>query len=206
MIDLRGIKNIIFDYGGVIINIDFALTINTFKKLGAKEIEKILFQTDSSDLLQQIEKGLISPPEFYHKIREITGLDINDNTIRDAWNALLLDMPQKRIELLEKLRTRYRIFLLSNSNIIHYHYYQEELKNKYGYSDFNSLFEKAWFSFNLHMIKPDKEIFQFVINDALLCPDETLFIDDSEINIKGGQLAGLRTHHLLNEEIVDILK
>jgi len=170
MIDLRGIKNIIFDYGGVIINIDFKLTINAFKTLGFTNVEEIIFKTGGSELLLQMEKGTISHNEFYDEVRRLSGLKITNKEIEIAWNALLLDMPMARIKTLEKLRKDYRILLLSNTNSIHYQQYHADLKNHYGYSDFNKLFEKAWFSFTIGMAKPDVEIFQFAINDAGINP------------------------------------
>ena len=204
MIDLSDVKNIIFDYGGVIINIDFKLTINAFKELGFLDVEECIFQSKGSDLLVKMEKGHISIKDFRNEIRNISKQNFSDEQIDFAWNALLLDMPSKRIKLIEQLKTKYRVFLLSNTNIIHYNTYLKSLQSEFGYADFNSLFEKAWFSHDLGMIKPSAEIYNFVIKDASILPQETLFIDDSEINITGAKNAGLKVHHLYNEDILDI--
>lgn len=204
MIDLAGVKNIIFDYGGVIINIDFKLTINAFKELGFVNVEECVFQSKGSDLLVKMEKGIISIKEFMNEIRQISKQSYTDEQIENAWNALLLDMPVERIKLIEKLKLKYRVFLLSNTNIIHYNKYLVSLQKDFSYSNFNNLFEKAWFSHDLGMIKPTKEIYDFVLKDASLLPGETIFIDDSEINIKGAKSAGLKVYHLKDEDILDI--
>jgi glucose-1-phosphatase len=207
MVDLKGIKNIIFDYGGVIINIDFNLTIDAFKILGFSNVEEVLFQSNSSRLLLMMERGQLSPEEFYQEIRKSSGLKLSDIEIEIAWNALLLDMPEKRILLLEKLRKKYRIFLLSNSNIIHYNKYLSQLNDQYGYSNFNMLFEKAWFSHDLNMNKPNLDIYNYTLNDAELVPHETLFIDDTKANTDAASKVGMKTYHMKpGEEITELLR
>jgi len=205
MVDLAGIKNIIFDYGRVIINIDFKITIDAFKKLGFSEIEKAIFRSGSTKLLTQIEKGTLKPDEFYNQIRRISNLPLTDKDIENAWNALLLDMPEKRIQLLKNLKNKYRIFLLSNSNIIHFQHYSQELKIIH-HTSFDQLFEKTWFSFNLKMTKPHLNIFKYVITDANIKPIETLFIDDMEINVAAAKKVGMKGYALLKgEDVTDIL-
>jgi glucose-1-phosphatase len=206
MVDLKSIKNIIFDYGGVIINIDFNLTIDAFKKLGFSNVEEVLFRPNSSRLLPMMERGQMSPENFYQEIRKYSGLNLSDKEIEIAWNALLLDMPEKRIRLLEKLRNKYRIFLLSNSNIIHYHQYLSQLNDQYGYSHFDMLFEKAWFSHDLNMNKPNLDIYYHTLKDAGLIPHETLFIDDTKINSDAASKTGMKIYHMKSgEEITELL-
>ncbi len=200
MVDLKGIKNIIFDYGGVIINIDFSLTITAFKKLGFLNVEDCIFKSKGSDLLLKMEKGEISDNDFRNDIRKIANLKLTDQQIDFAWNALLLDMPKERIKLLEKLKTKYKIFLLSNSNSIHYNKYLKDLQNDFGYSDFNKLFDKAWFSFQIKMVKPDLEIFKYVLSTSSILPNETLFIDDSITNIETAKETGIKTYYLNNKD------
>ncbi len=205
MIDLKGIKNIIFDYGGVIINIDFSLTINAFVELGFINVEDCIFKSKGYDLLLKMEKGNISNEDFRNELRKISKIKLADNQIDFAWNALLLDMPIKRIKLLEKLKTNYKIFLLSNTNSIHYNKYLKNLQTDFGYSDFNKLFDKAWFSFQIKMVKPDSEIYKHVLSEASIQPNETLFIDDSKINIEGAKKLGIKTYYLNKEDILDVI-
>jgi len=206
MVDLKGIKNIIFDYGGVIINIDFKLSINAFKKLGFINVEDCIFKSKGYYLLLKMEKGEISGNDFRNEIRKIANLKLTDHQIDFAWNALLLDMPIKRIKLLEKLKTNYRIFLLSNTNSIHYNKYLKDLQNNFGYSDFNKLFDKAWFSFQIKMVKPDSEIFKYALSAASILPNETLFIDDSITNIEIAKEIGIKTYYLNSEDIINAFK
>lgn len=205
MVDLNGIKNIIFDYGGVIINIDFNLTIRAFKELGFTDIEEVVFQGKGSELLLEMEKGKLSHSEFYDEVRRLSGLKLTDNEIKIAWNALLLDMPTERMNTLKKLKSQYKIFLLSNTNSIHYEHYAADLKNKFGYSDFNNLFDKAWFSFNIGMAKPEEDIFCFAIKDANIDPNETLYIDDLEKNVRAAEKTGMRGYFLTPEKDISDL-
>jgi putative hydrolase of the HAD superfamily len=120
---------------------------------------------------------------------------------------MLLDIPEARVRLLEKLANHYRVFILSNSNEIHYLKYAADFKVKYGYHDFDELVEKAYFSFRLHLQKPGKEIFEFVIFDRGLNPGETLFIDDSVMHIEGAKKAGLIAYQLRiaeGEQLTDL--
>jgi putative hydrolase of the HAD superfamily len=131
---------------------------------------------------------------------------VSDASIDKAWNALLLDIPPERIRLLEQLRNHYRIFLLSNSNKIHYDQYVSDFRATFGYNDFDALFEKAWFSFNIGLKKPHRVIFDYVAEHSNLVPAETLFIDDTLMHVQGAAEAGLHAHHLRISEGESILK
>lgn len=193
---LSGIQNIIFDFGGVILNIDHLRPIEAFRKLGIPDFENLYSQAIQADLFDRLEKGTISPDAFRTSLKQICPIPLSDTLLDEAWNAILLDIPLFRIQLLEKLKTRYRTFLLSNSNQIHYDVYLETLRSTSGHPDFDALFEKAYFSFNMGMRKPDAEIFKFVLHTHHLIPEETLFIDDSIQHIQGAQQCGLKTYWL----------
>lgn len=198
--NLDKIKNLVFDFGGVLINIDFSLSIKAFQEAGIGEIEQVLFMANQNQLLLKLEKGEISPYEFRDTLRKITGVLLSDETIDRAWNALLLDIPEPRMRLLERLRKKYRIFLLSNTNKIHYDYYRARLEEVYGYASFNDLFEKAFFSFEMGKAKPDAEIYLQAASDGKFRPEETLFIDDLERNTKGAEKVGYHTYYLKDGE------
>jgi putative hydrolase of the HAD superfamily len=203
------IKNIIFDFGGVICNIDVTLTEHAFHKLGLQRFDKKKAVTDTAGLFEQFETGRISPDDFRCQVRSHFGSSLSDQVIDEAWNALLLDIPPERIRILEGLRKNYRIFLLSNSNKIHYDHYLNDFRIRYGFQDFDALFEKAWFSFNIGLKKPDPTIFKFVLQYSGLQPDETLFIDDTLIHVVSAQRTGLNAHHLKiadGRSILDIFK
>ncbi|MBU0763606.1 MAG: HAD family phosphatase [Bacteroidetes bacterium] len=201
---LSGIRNIIFDFGGVIIDLDFEKSYRAFSDLRVPGFEVISNMMLNGDLILRFEKGFVSPAEFRNELRKLAGRDITDKEIDGAWNSLLLDIPSERIRLLEKLRISYRLFLLCNSNRIHYEYYTAELKRMHGYNDFSELFENDYFSFNLGLYKPDTAIYKIVLEENRLIPGETLFIDDSLPNIEAAGKLGLRVCHLRKKTVNQI--
>ncbi len=204
MQNIKNIKNIIFDLGGVILNIDYQLNVDAFKAIGFDDFEASYSKAEQTYLFDNLEKGSISPETFRNGIREVSGKNLSDERIDYAWNKIILDFPEKRISLLNQLKKKYRIFLLSNTNQIHYKNYTALLQ-KLGYHDFNAIFEKAYFSHEMGMRKPDKEIFELVINEQQLIPEETLFIDDSIQHIEAAGKTGMLTHHLIKrEDITDL--
>ena len=194
-IDLTGIKNIIFDFGNVLLNIDPALSAMAFTKLGIKDGVDFWGSRSSSDMLIGLEKGTITPDEFRKGALEMLVPGISKQQVDEAWNALLLDLPPKRIEKLNELKSKYRLFLLSNSNQIHYECYMSRFEKEFGFS-LNTLFEKLWFSHQVGMVKPNQGIFRFVLNDARLTPSETLFIDDTLVHVEAARSIGLQAFHL----------
>jgi glucose-1-phosphatase len=197
------IRNIIFDFGGVICDLDIPRTETMFKAFGPPK-QKYREEAQSSDqfenLVAALETGQISPQQFRDVIRDHYETPPTDQAIDDTWNAMLMGIPDKRIRLLEKLKQDYHTFLLSNSNRIHYAKYMEDFRNQTGYHDFGPLFEKVYFSFELGIKKPGKDIFEFVLRDSKLIAAETLFIDDMPANICGAKSAGLNCFHLAEEK------
>jgi len=187
------IKNIIFDFGGVILNIDYTLTEVAFKKLGMKDFGKAYSQATQNDLFDALEKGLITPENFRKEIRKLINPAVTDLQIDQAWNSMLLDLPEERIHLLEKLKTKYRIFLLSNTNEIHYTSFTNAIKENFKRDIFADIFEKVYVSHKVNMRKPDAEIFEHVLAENKLKKEETLFIDDSIQHIEGANKVGIKT-------------
>jgi len=200
------IKNIIFDFGGVIIDIDESLTINEFAKLGTGDMSKAA-SPEFTALIRKFERGIFTPDVFRNRLRDFLDLSATDQEIDDAWNALLFDIPAERIEVIEQVKKNYNIFLLSNSNEIHYDLYVRDLQLRFDYNEFSELFHQAYFSFDVHLSKPDEEIYEFVLNQEGLDPAETLFIDDKAENIEAAAKLGLQTYQLNKpERIRDIFK
>ncbi len=193
------VKNIIFDFGGVVIDIDEQLTINEFAKLGVEDISKAN-SPEFIEIVKKFEKGIITPEIFRNKLRDYLDLSATDQEIDDAWNALLFDIPQERLEVIEKVKKNYNIFLLSNSNEIHYDLYLRDLQLRFGYNEFAELFHQAYFSFDLHLSKPNSEIYEFVMYQEGLNPEETLFIDDKPENIEAAKKLGFQTYQLIKPE------
>jgi glucose-1-phosphatase len=199
---LKGIKNIIFDLGGVVINIDYKLTLNEFRELGFKDIEKVYTQFSQLLWFDSYDRGRISSGEFISGFRKYLGPTTSDEQIINAWNAMLLDFPSERAELLLELKGKYRTFLLSNTNEIHIDYYNGRIQKEYGYPGLQIFFEKDYYSHIVGMRKPDAEIFEYVLKENSLDPSETLFIDDSFQHVEGARKTGIRAYHLQAPETI----
>ena len=202
----RKINNIIFDLGGVILNIDYQRTENAFRQLGITDFSEIYSQQHQVQLFDKFEKGEISSSVFRDEVRRISKLNLSDEQINNAWNSMLIGLPAERVEFLRKLKKSYRLFLLSNTNEIHIKGFETIIINAYGKNVLNSIFEQIYFSNVLGKRKPDPEVFEYVIDENNLIPKKTLFIDDTERHLKGASAAGLQTIHLKQgEEISDLL-
>lgn len=187
------IKNIIFDLGGVVLNIDFQLSAQAFQKLGIKNFDTLYSRAVQNSLFEDLEMGLISGKKFREELRLLSNMNLSDQEIDKAWNAIILDFPKERMDLIKLISENYSCYLLSNTNKIHYDVYQQDLRNRLGIDGLESLFIKTWFSHNLQMRKPNLDIFKFALSDANLNPNETLFIDDSIQNIEAAEKLGIRT-------------
>ena len=189
------IKNIIFDLGGVLINIDFKLTEQAFAKLGFHDFSKHITQFHITRLFEDYETGKINDAGFINRIQQLAPHPITENEIIHAWNALLLDFPPERIELLKKIKQQYRIFLLSNTNALHHTEFQKRFFALTG-GQLEDVFDKTYYSQTTGMRKPNAEIYQLVVDENKLNPSETLFIDDTASNFSGAEQVGLQTFHL----------
>jgi glucose-1-phosphatase len=196
------IRNIIFDFGGVILDIDPQQTINTLRNQGIKNVEVFSTPEFQEQVMNKFERGILTPELFREKVRFFLDSKMSDQHIDDAWNALLLDIPKERIAVLEQVKHNYNTFLLSNSNEIHYDVYVRDLQLRFGYREFDQLFHKAYFSFDLHLSKPNPEIFEFVMNQHKMIAEETLFIDDTLEHIEAARKLGMRCYQLVKPERV----
>ncbi len=201
------IKNIIFDWGGVITDLDFNASNEAFKKYGLNDfIEQYSLQVQK-DLYLKLETGTIESGEFRAEMRKIIPDPISDDELDMSWSALLCELPEERWDLLNRVKENYKTFLLSNTNIIHVERYFRRILEKYGTYGYTHLFEKTYFSFDLKMRKPDIKIFKYVLKDSGLNPEETLLIDDFDENIEAAEKLGIATYHLKEPfTILDIFK
>ncbi|SRR5579871_5363480 len=193
---MQKIKNIIFDLGGVILNIDNKLTEHAFIKLGVKNFHEIFGHGHAASFVRDYEIGKISDERFIEELKNISGLLVSDEEILAAWNIMLLDFPPERIQLLNDLKKRYRLFLFSNTNALHVVELKKRYRQTFNNNELDDHFEKAYYSQILGMRKPDVESFEFIIKENNLIPAETLFVDDALINIEGANAAGLRGYFL----------
>lgn len=192
-IDKNKIKNIIFDLGGVIINIDYTLLISAFSKIGLPHFEAYFSQKEQRSLFDDYEKGIISSQAFRDSLKEHCKPGTTNAEIDSAWNAMLLELPKERLDLLLKVKGEYQTFLLSNTNEIHMNFIYKYLAEKYSMKGFGSHFEKVYLSYEVKMRKPDAEIFQLVLDENKLDKNETLFIDDSFQHIESASQMGIQT-------------
>jgi len=190
---MTNIKNVIFDLGGVIIDLDPQATIRAFNGLvEGLAFDKIYSQAQQTDLFDQLDKGLIQPNVFFNALADLIGFKGEQQLLEAAWNAMLLKVPSRRLDLLIDLKPRYRTFLLSNTCEPHIDYFERELYEDHGVRNFEDYFEKVYYSCRMGIRKPQIEIFERVLNDNGLIASETLFIDDSIQHIEGAKKCGIQ--------------
>lgn len=189
------VKNIIFDLGGVILNIDLRKTQDAFKAIGVKNIDEVFRMGHIDSFFKSYEAGAIDDAEFVASVQNLAGIKLAPEIVIEAWNALLIGFPPERIDFLKKIRSKYRLFLLSNTSAIHHIRFHEIFKQEFGGS-LDDLFVKAYYSHIIKLHKPDTASYQLIIDENQLDPGETLFIDDSAPNVEGAERAGLKGIHL----------
>ena len=196
------IKNIIFDLGGVVLDIDESIVYKELEKMGISTSE-LAHSKEFIDIMSKFDTGIYTAPTFRKKTKALLGQEkMTDQRFDAIWNAMLLDIPRERIAALEQIRKYYKIFLMSNSNVIHYDLYVRDLQLRFGYNEFDELFNKSYFSFAEHLEKPDPRFFELILDHEELLPEETLFIDDTAANIEVAKSLGIKTYHISREELV----
>ncbi|MPN18420.1 D-ribitol-5-phosphate phosphatase [bioreactor metagenome] len=195
----------IFDLGGVIYNIDIQKGIDNFKKIGFINADNYIGKFTHSGFFIQWEKGEITPETFRNEIKKLSNNPLTDKQIDDAWCSIMLDIPRERIDLLLALRKKYKLLLLSNTNYIHINRSLPEELAKFGLT-MDELFDKCYYSYLLGAIKPHADIFEKLLQDAQVKPEECLFLDDGEKNILTAKSLGFNTYHVTPGESLDFLK
>ncbi|WP_099465448.1 HAD family hydrolase [Parabacteroides provencensis] len=181
---MDGIKNIIIDLGGVIINLTRNRCIEAFEQLGVSNVrENIVNNFQHKDLFMKLELGYISPADFRDGIRDLAKKNLTDRQINEAWIAMLGDVPEYKLDLLLKLRKKYNTMLLSNTNEIHWEWIAKKWFTYKGLQA-GDFFNKIYLSYELHMLKPNTDIFEYVLNDGAIRSEETLLIDDALPNCR----------------------
>ena len=186
-------KAIIFDLGGVILNIDYGKTTDAFRSLGVKDFDDMYSQKKANPLFSSLEEGKINEQEFYDAFRRSTSTLASDEQIKLAWNAMLLGFREKALQTLQALRHKYKLYLLSNTNAIHYEAFHTICEKEIGKESLDEFFDKIYYSHNIGHRKPDREAYEIVLQENGLTPSETIFIDDSIQNIDAAKKLGLQT-------------
>lgn len=193
----KKIRNIIFDLGGVLVDLDFTAPMAEFRKLGANPDMFDYHDVISDPVFRQLELGLITPAEFHDHIRmKLGNPDLRDGEIDQAWCSLLGSVPSQKVTLLQQLAPRYHLFLYSNTNAIHISYFKNRFLAEHSI-EFESLFDRTFYSFNIHDRKPQLSGYEKVIAQAGILPQETLFVDDFIQNIEAAKSIGIGIYHYL---------
>ena len=190
---MNNIQNIIFDLGGVILDVDYNLTRTAFEKLGVTHFDEMYSQTTADQLFQKLETGRISEKDFHAELNRCTGLHLSAQEINQAWNAMLLTFREDSLRFLDELSPRYNLFLLSNTNHIHLKALQKIFHERKRDKSFEEYFTKAFYSCDIGLRKPDAVCYQWVLETLSIDPHHTLFIDDSTKNIEAANNEGMQT-------------
>lgn len=192
---LNGIRNIIFDLGGVLLNIDPKKTIEAFGQLGMEQLVGDKGLSYDHDIFYQMEQGQISPDEFRKGVLELLPKPVSFQEIDTAWTAMLLDFPAIRVELIKNLRKDFKIYLFSNTNAIHVEKFHSIFRNQHGF-EVSTLFDKDFYSNEIGYRKPSPESYQEIIRLSGINAEESLFIDDSLQNVESAIASGLKGYWL----------
>lgn len=194
------IKNIIFDLGGVLLNINPLLSLEEFGRVSGIDQQVLSKRLVNEQIFQKFDTGSINPAQFRSELCRIMNIIVADDVIDRAWNILIQDFPSSRVKMLQELRKNYRIFLLSNTNAIHFDYYTKEFYEKYRFPMVD-LFDQVFVSYEIGIHKPDAGIYTHVLLNTDVKAGETLLIDDTLINIEAAALQGIRGIHINGKDV-----
>jgi glucose-1-phosphatase len=202
--ELKGIKNIIFDLGGVLLNLDYQLTKEAFVQLGVQDYDNHFTQADQVTLFDAFETGKISEQEFHKELRKLTGINFYEEEILIAWNAMLLDFPIQRKNLLLNLKKHFKTSLLSNTNETHIRAFTKTIQKDIGLEALDPLFHSVYYSSEIGLRKPTEEAFKYVLEQNNYVAEETLFLDDSAQHLVGAKKCGIRTVHITDRTVEEL--
>lgn len=195
-------KNIIFDLGGVILDLSVSHSVNAFAKhthLSPAQVQAVF---EKNPLLNNYEKGLVTDKQFREDIRALFHIGLNDDELDSCWNAMLRGIPLEKLNLLQRLQSTYHTFLLSNTNGIHLNYIETRLLPPWGLSSLDPCFQRTYYSHRLLKRKPEPEIFEQVLEENGLNPNETLFLDDHPDNIAAASAVGIQSVQVTNHDFI----
>ena len=196
---MDNIKNIVFDMGGVLLTLDHERAVNRFLEIGVDNARDLLDPYHQKGIFLDLEEGKLSREEFYEAIRKNAGKNIPDKDIDYGWMGFITENPEYKLEMLEQLKEKYNLYLLSNTNPIIMSWTRSSDFSAKG-KGIEEYFHKLYLSYEIGVTKPDRAIFDYMISDSGLIPAETLFIDDGTANIEMGKLLGMNTYQPKNGE------
>ncbi len=196
--EMENIKNILFDFGGVIIGLDKDKALERFREIGLNNVDDYLNEYRQSGIFLDLEEGKLNREEFYEEFRKLVGKYVSDEDIDSGWLAFLTGIPEYKFEMLKELRKKYKVYLLSNTNPVIMGWAESEDFSP-SKEPISAFFDKCYYSFKFGAAKPDKKIFEALINDSGINPEETLFLDDGQKNLDVAEEFGFHTY-LANQE------
>jgi FMN phosphatase YigB (HAD superfamily) len=205
-LDPTNISTIIFDLGNVIIDIDYDVMVAEFRKIAKYDFREIISYSHQDSIFDLFEKGKISAADFRDALRPHLKDGVTDTEIDNAWNAILIGYPSTKFDLLRKLRPKYKLYALSNINELHAAAIDNYVHSAFSISGMKAFFDYAYYSHEMGSRKPEKEIYQTVLDDADINPAHTLFIDDKAENTAAAAALGFQVYHLTDRDsLLDVL-
>ena len=198
---------VILDFGGVLYDIDYDAPVRAFKALGVDDFAGLYKQAGQSPEFDDLESGRIAPEAFYRFMESHCAPGTKRQAVVDAWNSILIGMHPSRVELVQALGRQTRLYIFSNTNVIHAHVFEAWMEQAFGLSAFRSAFEGIHYSHELGMRKPDPAAFLAICKGHGISPEQTLFIDDSKQHVEGAAQAGLEAHwhHPVDQDVAEWL-
>lgn len=197
---MKPYKNLVFDIGNVIVDIDFDVIVAEFQKLSVVDFKEILSYSKQNPIFDWMDIGKISAAQFRQELRKVLKPGVTDDEINKAWNSILINYPEQKFRLLRELKMHYKTFALSNINELHVAAINKAAQTKFGEKEFGNFFHRAYYSNEIGHRKPDKEIYEFIAAREKLVPAETFFVDDKEENIETARSLGWQAYHLRDRD------
>lgn len=202
-------KNLIFDIGDVIIDIDYLVTIGEFQKLAAVDFTEIVSYSKQHHIFDLFETGKITAQDFRNELKKFLKPDVSDDEITRAWNSILINFPEQKFALLNELKSKYNTFALSNINEIHVEAINAAAREKLGVEELGDFFHRVYYSNEVGFRKPEKEIYEFILSKENLNANETFFVDDKAENVEAAKQMGIHAYQLkdrnqLNQLLLDL--
>jgi FMN phosphatase YigB (HAD superfamily) len=205
---MKKIKNIFFDLGNVLLDLDYQRARRQFRELLGETWDFEEGVMEANELFAAFQTGRIKEEDFFAALQKLAPRPVEKEDLMAAWNSMLDQLPWQRFAMLRRLKNKYRLFLISNTNPTHLRHFNRLLRkeNGLGLKDFQTLFAKTYYSFEMGMGKPDPEVYRYIIRDSGIRPEETLFIDDLEANVRAAEAAGMKGYlHDPKKEIAEVL-
>lgn len=196
---MRVIKNVVFDFGGVIVGLNRDRAVERFLKLGVNDADKLMDKYHQKGIFLEVEDGRIDANEFSKRLSAISGKELSFEKIQHAWLGFVTEVPQYKLDFLLELREKYRVYLLSNTNPFVMFWARSAGFTVAG-KPLDNYVDKIYASYEVGVVKPERAIFEYMIKDASLFPDETLFVDDGTANIEMAEEIGFHTYLAKNEQ------